>query len=67
MRSRVAAHPATIVLPVALHATGDQLGQARAQYPRVIKSPGRSQVFVDAVDDALAARRADAAAGSKTR
>lgn len=61
VRSRVAGNAATIVLPVAIHATGDQVGRARTAYSRVIKSPGRSQVFVDAVDDALAGRRTDAA------
>lgn len=70
VRARVntASASATVLLPVALHPSGDQLAQARKQFPRVIKSPGSSRGFVEAVDDAMAARHADAApAGSKSR
>jgi CheY-like chemotaxis protein len=63
-----AAAAATVLLPVAQAATGEQVAQARKQYPLVLKSPSRSQAFVEAIDDALAARAAASrSAGAKSR
>ena len=56
-----------LVLPVVYNATGSELARTRKQYAQVIKSPTKNQSFLDAIDDALAARaRARAKSGSKT-
>lgn len=65
VRARVDTRSAAVV-PVAEHIGSGQLAEARKQYPTVIKSPGRSQTFVDAVDDALASRQSGAKASSKS-
>ena len=44
------------VLSVAYNITGGDLADARKRYQHVLKSPTRSQSFLDAVDEALAAR-----------
>jgi hypothetical protein len=60
-------HGDTVVLPVIYNATGSELAQARKLYAQVLKSPTKNQSFLDAIDDALAARaRARAKSGSKT-
>ena len=64
VRARVTGRATTVVLPVAAQPTSEEFAQARRQFPRVMKSPARSQAFVDAVDDAMAAR---AGADAKTR
>lgn len=56
VNSRVQRDRAPIVLPVMYNPTGAELAQAKKQYARVIKSPTRNQSFLDAIDDALAAR-----------
>ena len=56
VNSRVQGADAPIVLPVMYNPTGVELAQAKKQYARVLKSPTRSQSFLDAIDDALAAR-----------
>jgi hypothetical protein len=53
-RMRAADGPA--VLPVAYNPSGDDLANARKQFSRVLKSPTKSQPFLDAVDEALGAR-----------
>jgi hypothetical protein len=50
--------PAPVVLPVLYNVTGQELARAKKQYPAVLKSPTKSQPFLDAIDDALAARLA---------
>lgn len=55
--AHAAAESAPLVVPVALGATRDQLTQARQRYARVIAAPARGQAFVDAIDDAMAAKR----------
>lgn len=47
----------TVVLPIAENAARDEIMAAQTQYPRVLKSPSRTQAFVDAVDDALSSRQ----------
>lgn len=44
------------VLPVAYNPSGSDLAAARKQFSRVLKSPAKSQAFLDAVDDAIAER-----------
>jgi hypothetical protein len=51
-----AGHNDPVVLPVLYNPTSVELAQAKKQYPRVIKSPTKSQMFLDAIDEALAAR-----------
>ena len=53
---RVAGVKAPVVLPVVYNATDPQLVQAKKQYQTVLKSPTKSQPFLDAIDDALALR-----------
>jgi hypothetical protein len=65
VRGRVQGRVAPVLLAVAHNPTGEQFAQARKDYPRVLKSPSRSQAFVEAIDDALAARHAGA--GPKSR
>ena len=47
---------APIVVPVMLNPTTAEFNQARKQYALVLKSPTKNQSFLDAIDDALAAR-----------
>lgn len=54
VRNRVPGRRAPVVVPVAQNASGEQVAAARKQYAHVLKSPSRSQAFVDAIDDALA-------------
>jgi hypothetical protein len=44
------------VLPVAFNPTRDELAAARTQHGRILKGPVKSQAFLEAVDDALAAK-----------
>jgi hypothetical protein len=53
-RMRAADGPA--VLPVAYNPSSNDLANARKQFTRVLKSPTKSQPFLDAIDEALAAR-----------
>ena len=45
-----------MILPVAYRPTGNEIAQAKKDYPRVIKGPVKSQAFLEAVDEALALR-----------
>jgi CheY-like chemotaxis protein len=56
LRGRLAGGAAPMILPVALSATGAELAQARKDYPRVVRGPVKSQVLLQAVDEALALR-----------
>ena len=47
---------APMVVPVMLNPTNAEFAQARKQYALVLKSPTKNQSFLDAIDDALAAR-----------
>jgi hypothetical protein len=62
--SRSHGNTTPIIVPVAYHVTGQQWAQVRKQYPSVLKSPIRSQSFLDAIDDALAARPKPSVKGS---
>lgn len=46
------------VLAVAAHANETDLARARRQYAAILKSPSRSQAFIDAFDAAVATRHA---------
>lgn len=65
VRSRVDRRAAAAVLPVLLDAPDTAVKQARAEYKRIIKSPGRGQAFVDGIDDVLASRQAEAASNKQ--
>ena len=58
LRSRLPAEPAPVLLPVLFKPTPTELKEAKKQYPRVLASPTKNKAFLDAVDDALAARPA---------
>jgi hypothetical protein len=61
---------APLALPVVYDATRAALDGARQQYRRVLKEPGRSQAFLDAIDDLVFARaraRARAAREASSR
>jgi CheY-like chemotaxis protein len=60
IRSRGQGRPAPVVVPVAQNASSEQVAAARKQYGHVLKSPSRSQAFVEAIDDALADWQASA-------
>jgi hypothetical protein len=47
-----------VVLPVAVNPTNSDLTLARKKYATILKSPTRSQAFVDALDVAVTAQRA---------
>jgi hypothetical protein len=67
VRGRLRGDTGPLVLPVVFNATGGELAQAKKQYAHVLKSPTKNQSFLDAIDDALAARaRERAKSGSKT-
>jgi hypothetical protein len=54
-----------VVLPVAANPTNSDLVQARRKYATILKSPTRSQAFVDALDVAVTAQRAARARAAK--
>lgn len=54
-----------IVLPVVYNMTGAELAKAKKQYLCILKSPAKSQSFLDAIDEALA-MKPPAKAGGKT-
>jgi len=56
VRSRLPAAKAPAVIPVAFNATNAELSQAKKTYGDVLKSPTRSQSFLDVIDDAVAKR-----------
>lgn len=56
--SRLPAAKAPVVVPVAFNATNAELNQGKKTYGDVLKSPTRSQSFLDAIDDAVAKRKA---------
>ena len=47
---------APVILPVVYNMTGVELAQAKKQYQCILKSPTKSQSFLDAIDEALASR-----------
>jgi hypothetical protein len=63
---RTSSDSAPVVLPVFYNVTGQELARAKKQYPVVLKSPTKSQSFLDAVDDALAVRLASSAKTVRT-
>jgi hypothetical protein len=58
VKEHLRAGDAPVVLPVLYKPTAPQLAQAKHQFQRVLKSPTKSQSFLDAIDDALAERAA---------
>jgi hypothetical protein len=44
------------VLPIVINATAAEMKQTKKQYPVVLKAPIKSQTFLAAIDEALAAR-----------
>lgn len=65
VRNLAAGATLPMLLPVVQKASGVQLSQARSQFSMVLKSPSRNQDFLDALDDAVAAVRADQAKVSR--
>ncbi len=63
--SRLKGPGAPLVLPIAHHPTSSELGRAKKEYTRVIKSPAKSLAILEAIDDTLAARRDMQAKASK--
>jgi hypothetical protein len=61
--NRVRGAAAPMVLPVVYSGGGTGLAQARKQFPLVLKSPTKSQGFLDTIDEALALQ---AKPGNKT-
>ena len=57
---------APLVLPVLYNPTNAELAQAKKQYPHIIKSPTKSQAFLEAIDDALAERVRPKTAGKSS-
>ncbi len=53
-----------VVLPVVYNMTGAELAKAKKQYLCILKSPTKSQSFLDAIDEALALKP-QAKAGGK--
>jgi len=49
---------APAVLAVAARANGNELARAKTEYAAILKSPSRSQAFIEAFDAALATRHA---------
>ena len=47
-----------VVVPVAMNPTSSDFANARKKYATIVKSPTRSQTFVEALDVAVAAQRA---------
>jgi hypothetical protein len=56
VRARLTGGKATVILPVLLNATGTEIALAKKDFERILKGPVKSQAFLLAVDDALAAR-----------
>jgi hypothetical protein len=50
------------VVPVTYSLSGQEWSQARHEYPGIIRSPGKTRTFVDAIDAALEAQHAARAA-----
>ena len=46
-----------VIVAVAGNSKGDELARAKKEFPYLLKSPSRSQAFVDALDVAVSARR----------
>jgi hypothetical protein len=63
--SRLQGTTAPVVLPVVYNATGSEVAQAKKQYMCVLKSPTKSQSFLDSIDEALALRSKQKADGRK--
>jgi len=57
MRSQIRGGGTPMILPVVLNGTGTEIAQAKKDYQRVLKGPVRSQAFLQAIDDALAAKQ----------
>lgn len=64
--SRIQGETAPVVLPVVYNATGSEVAQVKKQYMCVLKSPTKSQSFLDSIDEALALRPKPKADGRKT-
>lgn len=62
---RLQGETAPAVLPVVYNATGTELARAKKQYMCVLKSPTKSQSFLDSIDEALALRSKRKADGRK--
>jgi hypothetical protein len=56
VRGRLNGGNAPVILPVLLNATGTEIALAKKDFQRILKGPVKSQAFLLAVDDALAAR-----------
>ena len=63
---RVRGDNAPVVLPVVYNPTNAQWKQAKQQYPSVLRSPTKTQVFLDTIDEALSSRSASAKPPAKT-
>ena len=57
---------APAVLPVVYNPTRTEWKEARRQYPTVLRSPTKTQAFLDTVDEALSLRRPKPKPGVKT-
>jgi CheY-like chemotaxis protein len=65
--SRIQGERAPVVLPVVYNATGSEVAQVKKQYQCVLKSPIKTQSFLDSIDEALALRSKQRADGRKIR
>ena len=56
VRSRQRAAPSPLVLPVIDNPSGDALKEAKKQYQHVLKTPAKSRVLLDTIDEAMTVR-----------
>lgn len=66
LNGRVPGDNAPAVLPVVYNPTGTEWKQARRQYPSVLRTPTKTQAFLDTVDEALSLRPPKPKPGVKT-
>jgi hypothetical protein len=66
LSDRVSGDNAPAVLPVVYNPTRTEWKEARRQYPSVLRSPTKTQLFLDTVDEALSLRRPKPKPGVKT-
>jgi hypothetical protein len=66
LSGRVPGDDAPAVLPVMYNPTRTEWKQARRQYPSVLRSPTKTQAFLDTVDEALSLRPPKPKPGVKT-
>ncbi len=66
LAGRVTGNDAPAVLPVVYNPTRTEWKEARRQYPSVLRSPTKTQAFLDTVDEALSIRSPKPKPGVKT-